>query len=86
MRSASSNVAVTKYTQPTEEYLISEARKFEESKNQFCTVVGIDPNKVKYNVQALRDVIIRVDMRKLYFRIFHDEMKVKLLVSNVSGY
>lgn len=65
----------TKYDEPPEEYIEAEMRKYELIVNQYCTIAGIDPNRVEYNSQALKDVIIRVDMRGLYFRVFHEGMK-----------
>lgn len=63
------------YTEPTQEYIADEMEKYRDILNQFCEVSGLDVKRVKVNIQALKDVIIRVDMRQLYFQIYHANMK-----------
>lgn len=62
------------YTEPTQEYINKELDKFDEVVTQFCDIAKIDKNRVETNIQSLKDVIIRVDMRRLYFRIYHSNM------------
>ncbi|MCM1047907.1 MAG: hypothetical protein NC433_05735 [Clostridiales bacterium] len=64
-----------RYEEPPQEYIEAEMRKYASIVEQYCLIAEIDPKRVKYNSQALKDVIIRVDMRGLYFRIFHEGMK-----------
>ena len=63
------------YTEPSQEYISGEMKKFEEIVTQFCDISQIDRNRIEVNYQTLQDVIIRVDMRKLYFRVFHSNME-----------
>lgn len=62
------------YTEPSPEYIDKELEKFEEIIEQFCELSQIDKNRVEVNFQTLKDAIIRVDMRKLYFKIYHSNM------------
>lgn len=66
---------ITPYTPPDNDYITAEMEKYETLLEQFCEASQLDPNRVSVNIQALKDVIIRVDMRKLYFRIFHADME-----------
>lgn len=66
---------VIPYDPPDSEYILKEMEKYEDLLDQFCEVSKISRDRVKVNFQSLRDVIIRVDMRKLYFRVFHANMK-----------
>lgn len=63
------------YTEPPQEYIKDELKKYQEIFTQFCQVADLDINRVEVNIQALKDVIIRVDMRQLYFHIYHANMK-----------
>lgn len=63
------------YTEPPQEYINNELKKYQEILVQFCQIAGLDVNRVEVNVQALKDVIIRVDMRQLYFQIYHANME-----------
>lgn len=66
---------ITPYTPPDINYIMSEMEKYETLLEQFCKASKLDRNRVKVNIQSLKDVIIRVDMRKLYFRVFHANME-----------
>lgn len=63
------------YSPPDPDYILDEMKKYENILNQFCDACKLDRSRINVNFQALKDVIIRVDMRKLYFRIFHADMK-----------
>lgn len=63
------------YTEPTQEYINTELEKYQEIFNQFCQIADLDFSRVEVNIPALKDVIIRVDMRQLYFHIYHDNME-----------
>lgn len=63
------------YTPPDEDYIMAEMEKYETVLDQFCRVSKLDRERIQVNFPALRDVIIRVDMRRLYFRIFHADMR-----------
>ncbi len=62
------------YNPPKEDYIDQEMEKFEQLVEDFCSTAGVDKDRVEVNVQTLQDIILRVDMRKLYFRIFHADM------------
>lgn len=63
------------YQEPPQEVIDSELRKYDEILTQFCKISEFDRNRVEVNIQALKDVVVRVDMRKLYFQIYHSNMK-----------
>lgn len=65
-----------KYTDPSEDFYIQELEKIDELLTDFCTIVKVDKESVCVNIKALRQVIKRVDMRWLYFKIYHDEMEI----------
>lgn len=64
-----------RYEEPPQEYIVRELEKYDEIVTQFCEISGLDRNRVDVNIQALKDVIVRVDMRKLYFQIYHANMR-----------
>lgn len=66
---------ITPYTSPDITYIMAEMEKYEALLEQFCKASKLERNRVKVNIQSLKDVIIRVDMRKLYFRVFHANME-----------
>ncbi|MCI8647439.1 MAG: hypothetical protein HFE76_11795 [Firmicutes bacterium] len=63
------------YEEPPQEFIDRELQKYDEIVTQFCRISDIDKTRVEVNIQALKDVIIRVDMRKLYFQIYHSNME-----------
>ena len=64
-----------KYTEPTDEYYTQELAKFDELLTTFCSAISIEKSKVDVNIKALKQIIRRVDMRWLYFKIYHDGME-----------
>lgn len=64
-----------KYEDPPEEIIISQLQELETVVKQFCDASNVDFKKIKINLAALIDVVIRTDMRRLYFSIFHNNMK-----------
>jgi len=64
------------YPMPQQDYMDSEIAKMIQSVKDFCDISGIDFDRIHINAQALADVIIRVDMRRLYFKIYHKSMNV----------
>lgn len=63
------------YVKPTQEYINSAMKQVENVVKDFCSIAEFDFTRIKFNIPALEDVIIRTDMRVLYFAIFHQEMK-----------
>lgn len=64
-----------KYPEPTDEYYTQELTKFDMLLTTFCSAARIEKSKVCVNIKALKQVIRRVDMRGLYFKIYHDGME-----------
>lgn len=63
-----------KYTMPKQEYIKNELEKFDKIVDQFCEISQIDKSRIAVNIPALKEIIIRVDMRRLYFQIYHSNM------------
>ena len=62
------------YAEPSQEYIELELEKIEQQLTQFCRVTDIDPARIEINVKTLKDILIRLDMRRLYFHIYHKKM------------
>ena len=62
------------YEEPSPKYVESELLKIEEQIKEFCNATDIDPTRIEVNVKTLKDIIIRLDMRRLYFHIYHKKM------------
>lgn len=62
------------YEEPSPKYVENELLKIEQQINEFCTVTDIDSTRIEVNVKTLKDIIIRLDMRRLYFHIYHKKM------------
>ena len=65
-----------KYTEPSEEYYDREMEKIDTLLNGFCEIVEVDKTKVQVNIKSLKQLIRRVDMRWLYFKIYHEGMEL----------
>lgn len=63
------------YSKPDKEFVIKAMLQIEEVVKKYCEIADFDFSRIKVNIPALEDVIIRTDMRILYFAIFHQEMK-----------
>ena len=63
------------YSEPTDEYVECELRKIDQQFQEFCSVMNINSTKVEANAKTLRDIIIKLDMRRLYFHIYHKKME-----------
>ena len=66
---------VLHYEKPSQEYVNEAMRQIENVVRGFCEISEFDFERIKCNMTALEDVIVRVDMRTLYFSVFHQEMK-----------
>ena len=42
--------------------------------NNFCQMMNIDKSKIETNPRVLKDIVTRIDQRKLYFHIYHNRM------------
>lgn len=62
------------YSKPPEEYILATMEQIETVVNSFCDIYEIEPSRIKINSLAMEDVITRIDMRYLYFSIYHEGM------------
>lgn len=62
------------YKKPSQEYITNVMKQMEQVVIDFCNISGIDNKRIKVNIASLEDVIIRTDMRILYFSVFHNHM------------
>ncbi len=62
------------YEKPDQEYVTSIMKQVEQVVSTFCDVYELDISRIKVNIASLEDVIIRTDMRVLYFSVFHNHM------------
>lgn len=62
------------YEEPSPKYVENELLKIEQQLEEFCSVTDIDATRIEVNIKALKDIIIRLDMRRLYFHIYHKKM------------
>ena len=70
------------YKEPSEEYIEEEFLKIEQQLEQFCNTTDIDFGRIEVNILTLKDIIVRLDMRRLYFHIYHKEMKANEYKTN----
>lgn len=68
------DVYYKKYQAPPQSYIESELAKYEKIVEQFCQTADFDRERVECNIQTLKDIIVRIDMRQLYFRMYHSDM------------
>lgn len=66
-----------KYQWMTEQEFMNEVRELEKLLRDFCEGSGLYPyESVRTNMNALKDIIVRVHKRKHYFKVFHNEMNI----------
>lgn len=64
-----------KYEWMTENDFMEEVRNLDKLLHDFCEGSALYPyESVKTNIDALKDIIVRVHKRKHYFKVFHAEM------------
>lgn len=63
------------YSKPDKEYIIEAMLQIQNVVQGYCEIAGFDFSRIKINLPALEDVIIRTDMRVLYFAVFHQKME-----------
>lgn len=63
------------YQKPSLEFVKQMMLQVEEVVKDFCDTHGIDFSRIKMNPLAMEDVIMRIDMRLLYFSVFHEGME-----------
>lgn len=62
------------YQKPPLEYIEQIMKQIEAVVDDFCEIYELDRERIKTNYLSLQDVIIRVDMRVLYFNVYHQGM------------
>lgn len=66
-----------KYQWMTEQEFMNEVQNLEKLLRDFCEGSGIYPiEAVRTNMNAIKDIIVRVHKRKHYFKVFHNEMSI----------
>ena len=66
---------IINYQKPPREYVTDAMMQIEQVVRDFCEILDLDFSRIKINIPALEDVIVRTDMRVLYFAIYHKDMK-----------
>lgn len=64
------------YKEPSQEYIRSEIQKLFAIVESYCVAANIDIERIQCNYATLKDIILRLDMRLLYFRVYHDRMQI----------
>lgn len=57
------------YVEPNQEFIEKEFKKVEELLDIYCKITDIPKERIQVNAKALKEIIIRLDMRRLYFHI-----------------
>ena len=70
------NNEIQPYKSPNEDFIQTETKKLFKVVESFCRISGINSDRINYNIPTIRDIIIRIDMRQLYFEIYHDRMDI----------
>ncbi len=64
------------YSEPPQDYIKAEAKKIFEIVESFCNVSGLDVERIEYNYPTIKDIIVRLDMRLMYFHTYHNKMNI----------
>ena len=73
------------YKAPSGASIYNRVLKIHELKDKFCQIFDIKPDSLFVNITTLKEIMIRIDQRKVYFKIYHDcfpneQKKTALLV------
>ena len=60
---------IAPYSKPDKEYIKTAMSQIEDVVKQYCDIADFDFSRIKVNIPALEDVIIRTDMR-IYILLF----------------
>ena len=63
------------YQKPSQDELEEMMEQIDIMVQKFCKNTDFNYERIKVNMQALEDVVVRTDMRILYFTVFHQGMK-----------
>lgn len=63
------------YREPEIVFTLKQAKLIDAYFSAFCRFSGIDESKVQKNTESLKDIVVRIDQRRLYFHIYHNNMK-----------
>lgn len=63
------------YEEPPREFVHGAMEQLEEVVKQFCDIYEFDIKRIKINASTLETIITRLDMRVLYFNVYHKGME-----------
>lgn len=69
-----SNASIQPYEKPSPEEVREMLMQIQSLVEKFCKTVDIDFTRIEINARSLEDVVIRTDMRNMYFAVFHKGM------------
>lgn len=69
-----SNANIQPYERPSLEEVHKMLGQLQSIVEKFCETVNIDFSRIEINARSLEDVVVRTDMRNMYFAVFHKGM------------
>lgn len=69
-----SNANIQPYEKPSPEEVREMLEQIQSIVEKFCETVNVDFSRIEINARSLEDVVIRTDMRNMYFAVFHKGM------------
>lgn len=63
------------YRDPNSQSIFRQAKIINELLKVFCQWTNMDISQIQINTETLREIIIRIDQRKVYFHIYHCGMR-----------
>ena len=64
------------YSEPSQDFIREESKKIFSIVDSYCETADIDRTRVECNYSSIKDIVLRLDMRLLYFRIYHNKMEI----------
>lgn len=68
------NANIQPYDKPSADEIYEMKEQIQSLVEKFCKTINIDFDRIEVNARSLEDVVIRTDMRNLYFAVFHRGM------------
>lgn len=69
-----SNANIQPYEKPSSEEVREMLAQIQSFVKKFCETANVDFDRIEINARSLEDVVIRTDMRNMYFAVFHKGM------------
>ena len=63
------------YKEPSEEFILGKMKIIDRFLDMFCNLFKINKEKIQVNTEIIRDIVIRMDKREIYFHIYHNDME-----------